>query len=514
MISHDVTIPDALRSSLERFADRRVLSDASGSLTYRELDALANGVAAALVARGCRLRDRVVVRCGNTRWGWIACLAIWKVGAVVAAIGDAPPYELGELVRRLSPTVIIVDVDQLPRMKAALEHWPSRPTSLPIITDRPGTGDVESMEGFEGSTEPPRAEIAPGDPATILFSSGTTGPSKGVVHTHRSLMFIALGLLRSGINASDVQYSVVPTSHIWSQGMVMLPGLLTGARSVLGTFAYQTLVGDLASEQATMLHAPAPMIAALAQSSSIRNHDLSSLRFILTGGAPANVTALRRVVEGLPHVTVRQGYGTTEFGLSNLDGQDAPPTPIGKIGRVAPGYEMRVISSEGHVLGPGVEGEIVVRSAGMMDGYFCDDESTRKSLVEGWYHTGDIGYLDSEGYLEITDRLKHIIIVNTENVASVEVEQAIAAYPGVLKCAVIGVPHPASGEAVKAFVVPTAGMHVDKVALVEFLRTRLAAFKIPKSIDVVDSIPETASGKVMKYVLKRLAASAEVDRRG
>lgn len=274
-------------------------------------------------------------------------------------------------------------------------------------------------------------------------------------------------------------------------------------------FDVPTVMKRVAEERITMLPGPPTVFQSILNHPGLPSFDLSSLRLAVTGAAVVPVSIIRRMREELRFDNVVTGYGMTETtGTISMCRHDDPPEVIAEtVGRPLPGVEVRVVDDDGRDVAPGQAGEFVVRGFNVMKGYFNNPGATADAIdADGWLKTGDIGLIDERGNLRITDRKKDMYIVGGFNVYPAEIEAALLGHPGVAQVAVVGVPDERMGEVGVAFVVPKPGHAVDPAEVVEWCRPRLANFKVPTRVEVLDSLPLNPSGKVMKFVLREKAS--------
>ncbi|HEV2373159.1 MAG TPA: AMP-binding protein [Streptosporangiaceae bacterium] len=376
--------------------------------------------------------------------------------------------------------------------------------------------DWESL-GWDGLAEraaavPPSvaadraATVEPGHISDILFTSGTTGRSKGAMSTHAQALSVARAWAECGGLASDDRYLVVnPFFHSFGYKAGILACLVSGAALVpMPVFDAEQAMRVIETERITVLPGTPTLYQTILDHPARAAHDLTSLRLAVTGAAPVPVPLIERMRRELSFRTVLTAYGLTEAVVVTMcRPADAPETVSHTSGRPTAGFEVRVAGPGGGPLPPGEPGEILLRGPNVMVGYLDDPTATREAIdAEGWLHTGDIGTLDGDGYLTITDRLKDMYVCGGFNVYPAEVEQALAALPGVAASAVVGVPDGRLGEVGKAFVVARPGHVLETETVVAFCRERLANYKVPRQVEFRADLPRNASGKVLKRVLR------------
>jgi len=445
--------------------------------TLPQLEALADGLATSLRERGVTAGARVALMSSNRPEFVVALHAIWRLGAVVVLISPAwKRHEVEHALALTSPSHAVGDHDVLSELMPMLH------------LDEPIP---------EGDPQPVSAAPIDAD-AVLAFSSGTTGLPKAVRHTHHSLQ-AAVGHWRDalGLTANDRIQVTTPPSHILGLLNIMT-ALQTGVWMRLHRrFDVDGMLQHIQDDRITVEMAVAPIALALAAHPHLESYDLSSLRFIMWGATPVNA-GVAQIVTRRTGVGWVPAYGTTELPVIACNPRDG--ARLDSVGRPVPGVQVRVTSLQtGEPLGPGEIGEIQARAESLMAGYL-PPEATRDVLCEGWYRTGDIGYLDAGGWLRITDRSKEMIKVRGFQVAPAEIETVLHEHPAVQDCAVFGVPDGADGELVIAAV--AAREPVDAAELTAQVSDRLASYKRVSRVVFVPEIPRLPSGKVLRRVLK------------
>jgi long-chain acyl-CoA synthetase len=462
------------RSSL---SEPTVLAFEDRHFTLGQLNALADGLAASLIESGVTAGDRVALMASNRPEFVVALQAIWRLAAVVVLISPAwKRHEVEHALALTSPSHAIGDHEVLSQL------MPMRHLDEPISPGKP----------VSGSTAPPDAD------AVLAFSSGTTGLPKAVRHSHKSLQ-AAVGHWRGalGLTARDRIQIATPPSHILGLLNIMT-ALQTGMWVRLHRrFDIDRMLTHIKDDRITVEMAVAPIALAIASHPHLESYDLSSLRFIMWGATPVSAsvaeTVTRRTGVGwLP------AYGTTELPVIACNPLDG--ARLDSVGRPVPGVQVRIVSLQtGEPVAAGEVGEIQARAESLMSGYL-PREATRDVLSDGWYRTGDVGYLDAGGWLRITDRSKEMIKVRGFQVAPAEIEAVLHGHPAVADCAVFGVPDDAGGELVVAAV--AAREPVDAAELTARVDDRLASYKSLSRVVFVPEIPRLPSGKVLRRVLK------------
>jgi acyl-CoA synthetase (AMP-forming)/AMP-acid ligase II len=354
----------------------------------------------------------------------------------------------------------------------------------------------------------PEIEISPDDPAIMMYTSGTTGTPKGVPASHYAICFAPQNMLATGPDCislqPDINLLTTPLFHLagigWLHGSIFAGATLV----IMPSADMPAIIAAIAAHRVTRATILPALMPALLESVA-QGVDLSSLRLIAYGASPIPESLLARMLENF-RCGFLQNYGMTEnsTAASYLGPQDHyPGSPfLLSCGRPYPHVAIRTVSADGGICDAGEVGEIELRTPTLFKGYWKRPAATAEVLKDGWYATGDMGYLDASGYLFLVDRKKDMIISGGENIYPAEVESAISAHPDVVRAAVIGVPSETWGEAVKAVVILRAGSPLSAAALIAFLRPRIAGYKLPKSVDFVAELPLTAVGKIAKHSLR------------
>jgi long-chain acyl-CoA synthetase len=492
--SAGVRVADVIRRFARERPGRVALRHGERELTYAALDARSNRLAQALLAGGLGAGSRVAYL-GRSAPEVIELLfAVAKIGAVIVPLNwRLAPRELAGVLADARAPLLIAD--------AAYRDTAERlaPRALHVVGD-----DYEAWITHHEPADPGgRGE--PGDVVVQMYTSGTTGVPKGVLTTHRNLAAAAVTSTCWAFDADTVSLTPLPLFHIGGIGWVYC-GLWHGATTILvSEFDAGSVLGTLERLRVTNPIFVPTMLQLLTAVPGARARDYSALRSITYGASPITTTALRAALAtfGAPMIGL---YGLTEStgGVVHLDADASRPELLRSAGRPYPWVELRIVDPESARERPAGEvGEVWLRAPNVMAGYFGRPAETAAALTPGgWLRTGDGGYLDGEGHLFLTDRVKDMIVSGGENVYPVEVEEVLAQHPDVADVAVIGVADARWGEAVKALVVPRDGRAPAPEALIAFARERLAGYKLPRSIDYVADFPRTPTGKVLKRELR------------
>ncbi|BDT99796.1 class I adenylate-forming enzyme family protein [Nocardia sputorum] len=373
-----------------------------------------------------------------------------------------------------------------------------------------GTLDVTEVAGPGPETGGPEpVPVDPGAAALIIYTSGTTGQPKGVVLDHANIAAMC-EMLVEALSLDDTDHSllVLPLFHVNGIVVGILSPLLAGGRATIaGRFSASAFFGIVERVRPTYFSAVPAIYAMLVAQPENAVPDTSSLRRAICGAAPMPAELIARF-EARFGVPIVEGYGLSEGTCaSTLNPPDGPRKP-GTVGRPLPGQAVAIVDADGRVVATGTRGEVVIRGANVMRGYLGRPEATARTVRDGWLHTGDVGYFDSDGYLVLVDRIKDMILRGGENIYPKEIENVLHAHPAVLEAAVVGAPDPVLGEVPVAQVVTMPGTRVDAVDLVEHCRKSLSRGKVPVSIGLTAALPRNAVGKIDKRKLRALAADA------
>lgn len=494
-------------------------------LSYGNIDDLSNRLAGRLSADNVRAGDRVAIILQNCPSFVIATVAAWKLGAIV--VGLNPMYrqtELEKLFADCGPRAIVCHDDHwrlvVEAARGVLEPdrvlWTSGrefqrrndDRVLPPSTEVP---EAQSLLRVYSEPAPPfQAKIGPADVALLLYTSGTTGVPKGAMLTHRNLVHnVLLSAAHFELHTQSRIFGVAPLFHVTGFELQLLGAFAASAAQIL-TYRFQPAV----VLDAFLEHRPTFIVGAITAFIALMNRpDATPAHFadfdrIYSGGAPIAPAVVEAFAKRFGR-SIRSSYGMTELTapshLAPCEGLIPVDSGSGalSIGIPVPGIDVIVVDEARRPLGPGEVGELVVRGPAVMAGYWGKPADTAEVLVQGWMHTGDIGFFDAEGWFYLVDRKKDMISASGFKVWPREVEDVLYAFPGVREAAVVGGPDAYRGETVVAFVSAQPGSVLDPVALARFCRERLAAYKCPTRIDVLPDLPKTASGKITRNVLKQ-----------
>jgi fatty-acyl-CoA synthase len=482
-----------------------------GSATWSELYERVNAVAAALAAQGVKEGDLIALVLQNRPEFIETIYAANRLGAAFLPINfRLAPREWRYILEHGGAAVVLTEADFEPQLASAVADLDITRITL---AENPTEGFVRYdalVAPFTG-TRLDVVDVAADSMQRLMYTSGTTAHPKGVRITHENFTWKSLGLLvQFGWDHTDVTVVGGPLYHVGALDMGGLTVLHVGGTLVLQPrFEAAGLLRLIEEHRATSCWLAPAMVNALLQQPELTTRDLSSLRTILSGGEKMPEARMRQILAALPDVWFADAYGLTETVSSDtfLD-RDHMLSKLGSVGRALAHQQIRIVDHEGNPVPTGMVGEIALKGPKVFSGYWNDPDATDRAIRNGWFHTGDVGRLDEDGYLYIEDRKKDMIVSGGENVASPEVERALYEHPAVLEVAVVAHPDARWGEVPKAFIVVRDGMSVTSEELVEFCRERLARFKVPRHYEFIPVLPRTPSGKVLKRDLRDLDASA------
>jgi acyl-CoA synthetase (AMP-forming)/AMP-acid ligase II len=519
------TIPEALLAAADRWPNHEAVVGEHLRWTYEDLLDQAQSVGRALLASGIEAGDRVALWAPNSQ-AWIAAsFGVYLAGAVLVPLNSRYKGTEAEHVLRASRARLLITVtDFLDRDLLAELDAVADPSTLPDLQDRvvltPSTpsapsGGATGWADFLSRGDAVRAgklatrarAVGPDDPSDIVFTSGTTGAAKGAVLGHgASVRTYTVWSDKVGLRRDDRYLMVYPFSHTAGLKSCVLACVLTGATMVPHpVFDPTSVMRRVMDERITMLPGPPTVFQAILDAPDRPAFDLSSLRLSVTGAAVVPITVIERMRVELPFEKVVTGYGLTETTgtVSMCHHEDPPEVVAHTVGKPLPGVEVRVVDPEGVVLDEGEAGEIEVRGFNVMQCYFDAPEATAAAIdPDGWLATGDVGLVDGDGNLHITDRIKDMFIVGGFNAYPAEIEAQLLRHPDIAQVAVVGVPDDRLGEVGVAFVVPALGRVVDPAEVISWCRDRMATFKAPREVKVLDALPVNATGKVTKFTLR------------
>ncbi|HEX7168223.1 MAG TPA: long-chain fatty acid--CoA ligase [Acidimicrobiales bacterium] len=472
--------------------------------TYGELRETTARFRGGLVGLGVEPGDRVGIVAANNPFFVQAYLATLGVGGVAVPLNPASPSaELRAELTAISAKVAFVGATGRDAMAGIGQGGvPVEQVIVPEGVDLAGAKSIDKVIGDEA----PVVDRSGDDLAVLIFTAGTSGSPKAAMLTHGNLLAnleqMQLHPDRA-LTAADKSLGVLPMFHIFGLNVLLDLSLYAGASVVLvERFDPASSLDTIKDHRVTIVAGAPPMFQAWANMPEADPGAFRSVRLAVSGAAPLSPET-GAAFEARYRIPIYQGYGLTEAAPTVTSSVTAGSAKPGSIGCPIPGVEVRLVDSDGEDALQGDEGEIWVRGPNVFKGYWNDEEATASVLTaDGWLRTGDVAVVDDDGYLYIVDRAKDLVIVSGFNVYPAEVEEALLEHPGVAEVAVVGMPHPHSGETVKAFIVPVAGYHLEEDELVEFCAGRLARYKCPTKVQFVDQLPHGMGGKLLRRALR------------
>jgi long-chain acyl-CoA synthetase len=492
-----MNVSNLLRGTAQRLPHKAALIDASGDITdFATFDREADRVATALRAAGIQNGDRVAIAMHNLPQFPFAYFGILRAGAVAVPINVfLTQKEVGR---------ILADSGA----KAAITAPPFEDVVRSAQAEVDDLARIFTVREWDAIAPP---EVSPVEPSTdesdlavLAYTSGTTGEPKGAMLSHRNLLANLRQQMEVPQSAreDDVFFLALPLFHIFGLNVTLGLLAMNGATGLLlDRFEPIPSLRLIEQHKVTVLFGAPTMYTAWVDTPGADQYDVSSVRLAISGAAPLAPEVLQRFKE-MFGVDVWEGYGLTETAptlTTNRMADDARPNSVGKpLAEV----ELRIVDQEGKDVELGDTGEVIVRGPNVFSGYWNRPEETEKAFTDGWFRTGDVAVRDEEGYIYLVDRKRDLIIVSGFNVFPSEVEEAILHNEKVMEAAVVGVPHPYTGEAVKAYVVLKDGASTTPSELLADVEQRIARFKCPRSIEIVDNLPHLLTGKVLRRALK------------
>lgn len=508
-----VTLGDVVHRSARRFGERTALIEGEHRLSYRALDAASNRFAHHLLDLGLAKGARVGMLCNNSTQMVIAMLGIQKAGLVWVPINTALAVDaIGYILAHAEVRHVVIDtvLHAKPELRELLQATGVSPLLCVLDGDTPPPGLATVPQAIaQGPETLPDVDIDSTDLALIMYTSGTTGRQKGVMHSHASVHSVLLSNMvewGSSPERADVWSSVLPLFHCGQHTVLMSALSVGGAVVVLRGFDPGAMLAAIERHRITVAVGLPMMYGALLAHPQRATRDLSSLRLCVYAMAPMSRTLLLRLLdEFCPSFALVSGQtemypGATIFEASEQRKRFGSYWGVGTLVN-----EVAVMDDGGELLPPGQVGEIVFRGPNVMLGYYKDPEATANAQRFGWHHSGDLGRMDDDGQLIFLDRLKDMVKSGGENVPSIKVEEVLLRHPGVMNAAVVGLPHEHWGEAITAFVTrrPDAPADFDEAALTAHCKEHLGGFEVPKQIIFLAALPMTSTGKIQKFELRK-----------
>ncbi|MBP1971535.1 acyl-CoA synthetase (AMP-forming)/AMP-acid ligase II [Virgibacillus natechei] len=499
-----MNIPNLLASQSRKFPNHEGIITPSERITYMEWDRTVNQLADSLLKRGVTKGDKVILHMPNTKEFLYTYFAVQRIGALIVPINAKLVHQEIMYILNHSDAKVFITHDLL------FEQVKGMPKTGDLLYVKTGEvdGDWLSFEKLitEGSPAEIRCELTEDDEASLLYTSGTTGAPKGVVFTYRSILTVATMIcIEMSMKPESRVLHMMPLSHSAQLHLFMIAGTYVGATHVLvPTFTPDLLLETVEKEKTTHFFGAPVAYLGSAKHPKIRTHDLTSMEYWVYGGAPLGEQEVLFIKEKFSTDRLMCVYGLTEAGpngtLLGFDDQDKKAGSIGK--RPALNCEIRLVNEDEEDVSQGEVGEIILRGEGNMKGYYKDPEKTQESLRGDWLYTGDMAKQDEDGFYWVVDRKKDVIISGGVNIFPQEIENILNNHPQISDVAIVGVPNPDWGETVKAYVVMEGEIENLADTCREFLKGKVADFKIPRIYEQLEALPRNATGKLLKNQLR------------
>ncbi|XP_057820939.2 probable CoA ligase CCL5 [Cryptomeria japonica] len=485
-------------------------------ISYPQVWHSVRSLAAGLAEMGIKKGDVILLLSPNSVYFPIICMAIMSVGGIVTTTNPLnTAAEITKQARDSSAVLAFVTselVNKLADAKLPLVLIPTMPGFSQATTNNGGASATRSLKDLM-ATDPakaPNVRIKQDDTATLLYSSGTTGLSKGVISTHRNLISMACVFMKPS-SYNNCFLCTVPMFHIYGLAAFACGLLATGSTIVvLSKFELGEMLAAIEKYRVTYLPLVPPILLALTKTEIARKYDLKSLHSVLSGGAPLSKELTEEFISRFPSITIMQGYGLTETTAigASTDSQDES-RHYGTAGMLAPSTDAKIVDPDsGLALPPNQMGELWLRGPTIMKGYFSNPEATTSALDEnGWLRTGDLCYIDNEGYVFVVDRLKELIKYKGYQVAPAELEALLLSHPEIADVAVIPFPDKEAGQVPMAYIVRKQGSTLSEATVVDFVAKQVAPYKKVRRVAFVSGIPKTAAGKILRKDLIKVSAS-------
>jgi acyl-CoA synthetase (AMP-forming)/AMP-acid ligase II len=506
-----------LAAAAEAYPDRIAIENEDGSrLTFAELLAQSRRAAAAFIAYGIRPGDKVAIWAHNITPWIVATIGIQIAGAAMVPLNTRiKGREASYILDRSGSRLLLTVRDFLKTDYPALLKGEDLPKlERTIILDSSCTPE-ESWDAFlalgkdvsDADVDARFAQLKGDDVSDILFTSGTTGRPKGALSTHEQTVVTSRAWVASvGLTTGDRYLIVNPFFHSFGYKSGWLACLIAGATILPhAIFDAEGVMRRIEEDKVTVLTGAPTIYHSMLMSENRHARNLRTLRLAVTGAATVPRQLIERMHSDLGFEIVLTGYGLTESSgtVSICAASDTIEKVAMTSGRPIPGVELRSVDADGRDVPPGTPGEILVRGFNIMKGYLDDPKATAEAISpDGWFRTGDIGIIDAEGYVRITDRAKDMFIVGGFNCYPAEIEELLLEHPAVAQVAVVGVPDERMGEVAKAFIVLRPGATLTQAELIAWSRNAMANYKVPRFVEFADTLPTTASGKVQRFQLR------------
>ncbi len=506
-----MTLDEIVRRNALRFADKAALATGQSTTSWRELDERVNRLANAFHSAGLKAGERVAVLAANCPAYIEIYFATARAGLIVVPVNyRLRAEELCEILRHAEPQLLLVAAEYYEQARAVEKMLPE--LNRHWLIGEPCPEDTISYSAIvaSASTAPVQSPADENDCFAIFYTSGTTGLPKGAMVSHMNLEMNAYNqIIADAATANDINLVSSPLYHMGAVFMAVTYMLLGCTQYILPRFTALDWLKLMQSSHATVSLLIPTMINAVLNEDRFSDYDLSALRLVFYGGGPMPPAVLERAISQL-QCDFTQGYGLTETleatflvaGDHLLHGSALQQKRLSSAGREAVGAEVRIVDEEGRTLAANEVGEILIRSRSVIRSYWKMPEESDRVIRDGWFYSGDLGYLDEDRYLYVVDRKKDMVISGGVNIYSREIESRLYQHPAVMEAAIVGLPDDKWGEIVTAAVVLRADASVSEAELIEFCGETVASYKKPKKVMFLGTLPKNPSGKILKRELR------------
>ncbi len=515
-----MTIARYLDRIVKEYPDRLALIFGDRRWTYAKYGRAINRLANALASIGVTQGDRIAIFHTNCPEHAFTMFASARLGAMVCPMncrlkGD----ELAYVLKDCEPSVVLVGKRYADQVMPITREINTTKRTL-LIDALPG--DPDSLHDLLSDVDDkqPNTDVSANVTALLLYSSGTTGKPKGVLHSHQNIIDRCEGRTTAFDDPSLEKTGLlaVPMFHITGIQVVVKTVASGGMLVTMPQFKIEDFLRTVQDEGVMMACVVPTMLEQIVEYPNLDKYNIESLKVLVYGGAATAPALIRKAMDKLPCMFI-QGYGLTETSITWLQPSDHTAhasadraDTLTSVGRPVPGIEVAIVDDNDNQLRQRESGEIVARGAGVMQGYWRKEEETKEAMRGGWFHTGDMGYFDDEGYLYIIGRKKDLIIRGGENIAPLEIENILVTHPAVAEAAAFGIPDPKWGEIVASAVVLRPSREATAEELIEYCRQRIASYKKPERIFFLKALPRNAAGKVLKKDLRKISLNARQSR--
>ena len=499
-----MNIASFLTNTAARVPDKAAIRFQEKTITFREMNSKVDAMAHGLRKMGLKPGDACILMTTDSPNWPMVYYALAKIGAVVVPVN--PIYKKRELehsFRDSGAKAFVGHTDYLVEAGPALDGIPEIKIRVAEGKNPPNGYTPLNDLFLEDAGEYPICQTLPDTPWIIMYTSGTTGLPKGAVLTHFNLMKDAevVAAVRH-TEPHDVVFSVLPLFHCYGQTHSLNISIYLGLTILMfDKFNVEEIFKAIEEEESTLLYAVPTMVNRLVELATVRPPKRSGLRFCISGGASLPVEVLHRF-ESLFHATIYESYGLTECSPTCVENPFAQKPRPGSIGLPIPPFKARLVDDDDQDVPPGDVGELLISGPGVMKEYLHQPEATAKTMKGGWLHTGDLAKMDEDGFIYIVDRKKDMIIRGGYNVYPREIEEVLYAIEDVVEAAVLGIPNKDLGEEVAAAVVLRKGSKMTAEDVKQYIKDRVAAYKYPRVVNIMNELPKTSTGKILKRGIK------------